>query len=74
MQPIPLRPDPAVLHERNVKALVRAALAKARAKGANAKPIDIVEKTWPRDDTAKLILRAPTTPTTTTSASALGQT
>jgi hypothetical protein len=72
--PIPLRADARLIRERNVWALVRASLAEVRAHGTNAKPVALVEKTWPNDDTAKLILRAPTSPTTTTSASALGQT
>jgi hypothetical protein len=71
-QPIPLRPDPRALHERNVWAVARAGLALARARGTRSRPIDLVEKTWPNDETAKLILRAPTTPTTI--GSALGNT
>jgi hypothetical protein len=76
LEPIPLRPDPGTLRERNVKSLVRACIASARSKTIEAGFLDsdIVKKTWPHDDIPGLIVRASTSPMTITSASALAQT
>jgi hypothetical protein len=76
LEPIPLRPDPGALRERNLKALVRACIASARAKTTESgfSDTDIAKKNWPHDEVAGLIVRASTSPTTLTSANALAQT
>src|SRR5262249_36500552 len=59
-RPIPLRPDAAALRERNVRAITRACIATARGK-ASQKGLaasEIVRRTWPNDETARLITRA----------------
>jgi hypothetical protein len=66
LEPIPLRPDPGALRERNVKALVRACIATARARyHRGIEPGDIVERAWSTDGTARLILRAASEPRAT---------
>ena len=59
-----------------MKALVRACIASARSKTAEAgfSESDIARRTWPHDDIAGLIVRASPSPTTLASASALAQT
>jgi Phage capsid family len=76
LEPIPLRPDPGALRERNVKALVRACIATARARHHRGiEPGDIVEHSWPTDETARLVLRAASEPPDTISGtSALART
>jgi hypothetical protein len=53
---------------------VRAAAAVCIAHLENARPADIAQRLWPRDDTSAFVARAATTPTTTTTASALATT
>jgi hypothetical protein len=54
LEPIPLRTDPDALRERNVKALVRAGIASARAKTIETgfSDIEVVRKNRPQDDAA----------------------
>ena len=58
LEPIPLRPDPGALRERNLKALVRACIASARAKTTESgfSDTDIAKKNWPHDEVAGLIV------------------
>jgi hypothetical protein len=66
-RPIPLRPDTAALRERNVRALVRACIATARSKTDQKRVAvtEIVRRTWPDDETARLITRAASEPPAT---------
>jgi hypothetical protein len=71
-RPIPLRPDAAALRERNVRAITRSCIATARSK-ASEKDLavsEIVRRTWPNDETARLITRAASEPPATISGTA----
>jgi hypothetical protein len=64
LEPIPLRPDRSAIQERNVRSLVRAciAIARGRIPGQRTEPTKIVERAWPSDDAARLIVRASSDP------------
>jgi hypothetical protein len=68
-RPIPLRPDAAALRERNVRAITRACIATARGKASQRglAASEIVRRTWPNDETARLITRAASEPPATIS-------
>src|SRR4029077_193619 len=74
--PIPLRADPAAVHEHNVKVLARACIVEALSKttGRSVSAGKIIRKTCPHDEIAGLINRASASPTTLTSASGVAQT
>jgi hypothetical protein len=74
-QGIPLRANPAAIRERSVSALMRVAVAHARAVFDPIRsPADMAAKLWPRDTDVATILKAATTPTTVAASSALAQT
>jgi Phage capsid family len=64
--PIPLRPDPAALAARARKSLARALIASARACFEPDRDHHrVVEKMWPHDDAAALILKTARSPAST---------
>ena len=69
--PIPLRPDRLALERDQHRSLVRAATAVALGHIAHRPADEFLAAAWPGDDGAKMVLRAASTPATTTSASAL---
>jgi hypothetical protein len=69
--PIPLRPDREALSRSERRSFVRACTAMLLGTRQGVHPRDIV-KVWDADVRADLILRAASSPTTTTSAAALG--
>jgi hypothetical protein len=71
-QPIPLRPDASALRAATVGALARAIIAKAHARLENHRDeARILRALFPDDQSGMLMLRAVTSPTSTTSAPAL---
>jgi hypothetical protein len=58
----------------SLTSLVRACIAVARSTGQSVSAGEIIRKNWRQDDTAELIVRASTSPTTLISATALAQT
>src|SRR5262249_10810380 len=74
-RPIPLRADPSALRAETVGALARAIIAKAHARVENRRDeAGILRTLFPDDQPALLMLRAASSPTSTTSASALVRT
>jgi hypothetical protein len=74
LRPIPLRPDPNALGERDVTSLVRAAMAFGRAAmGVRQTPSQIASSLWPNDDHTALLIRAVTMPTALTNAAQLAR-
>src|SRR5262245_14465961 len=67
-QRIPLRPDAGALARRNADALTRAVTAHLLAEHQHGFPADVLRHHWPDDKVAGLIVRAQTSPATTTSA------
>src|SRR5262245_45829511 len=64
LEPIPLRPDRSAIQERNVRSLVWACIATARGRAGQrgTEPAKIVERAWPTDEAARLIVRASSDP------------
>src|SRR5262245_25205900 len=74
-QPIPLRPDASALRAATVGALARAIIVKAHARLENRRDeAAILRGLFPDDQSALLMLRAASSPTSTTSAPALVRT
>src|SRR5262245_42555190 len=70
--PIPLRPDPAAIARRHRRSLSRAIVASARAEFESDRDIErLIDRDWPRDEDAALILRAASSPMSTANAPAL---
>jgi hypothetical protein len=68
--PIPLRPDLGALERDQRRSLIRAATSLALGHIAHRPAPEILAAAWPHDDGAKLVLRAASTPTSTTSGGA----
>jgi len=72
MKPIPLKPDYATARNAAVASLIRAAVASALAALDRHTPArESVERVWPGDRDAPLVLRAATSPISTDTADAL---
>jgi hypothetical protein len=74
LRPIPLRPDPDALGERDVISLVRAVMAfGCSALSVRQSPSQIASATWPNDSHTQLLVRNAATPTALTNASQLAR-
>jgi hypothetical protein len=73
-RPVPLRPDPNLLGQRDLRALIRCCLAHGRSALEPTSAIKVAERQWPDDPTAKLLTRATSAPATIASTRPLATT